>query len=260
MIRAIFTRVIMSEVVSFSKRIRDVSEHEKSECFRLLSSQFLDIRREDFERDLAEKHAILFLAAHGAIVGFSTIMTLPLPVAGRRTIAIFSGDTAVDPRYRFSSGPLRELGAYFLRTLDEFHGCDVWYILISKGWRTYKLLPSLFRSYWPSPEPTPAAERAVIDAFGASKYPHAYDAAAGTIRAGAGAPRLRPESIDVAPAKLDPATAFFLRANPRYLDGDELVCAGRVTPANFAAPLRRILSTFDADLDRLDSLGAPIAS
>ncbi len=247
----------MTAIASLTVGIDDITERDKDACYLLLTEQFLGIRRAEFERDFAEKEAVLMLRAGGAsgpIVGFSTIMTLPLPLAGRRARAIFSGDTVVDPRYRFSSGALRELGAYFLRTLRRFPDDEIHYVLISKGWRTYKLMLSLFRSF------APPGERAVIDAFGALKYPRAYNAAAGVIRGGADAPRVRPESIDAMPPKIDAHTAFFLRANPGYLAGDELVCAGRVAPENFAAPLRRMLARSGGarDEDRLAAVGASL--
>ena len=246
----------MTTIVSFTKRIGDVAASEKDACFHLLASQFLGIRRDDFERDFAEKEAVLFLSAGGEIVGFSTIMTLPLAASA---VAVFSGDTAIDPRYRFSSGPLRELGLFFTAALERFPADEVWYVLIAKGWRTYKLLPSLFRRFSPTSEATPARERNIIHAFGAAKYPSVFEG--GIIRAAAGAPRVRPDGVDSQPAKHDDGTEFFLRANPRYLAGDELVCVGRVTPENFAAPLRRVLArlsseTVDADASRLGAVGA----
>lgn len=264
---ASFNFTIMTTIVSLTKRVAELDDAEKAACFALLSSQFLGIRRADFERDLAEKDAVLFLRCDDAVVGFSTIMTLPLVVNARRVTAIFSGDTAVDPRFRTSSGPLRELGRYFLDTLRDAEE-DVFYILISKGWRTYKLMASLFEEFWPSgrAEARPtfddvgrASARQVIDAFGATKYPQSFDATSGIIRGNADAPRVRPDGVDSAPpAKPDAHTAFFLRANPHYLAGDELVCAGHVTPGNFAAPLRRVLGRTHSDDARFAAVGAAL--
>jgi hypothetical protein len=250
----------VTAIVSLTTRIGELSATDRDVCFNLLSHYFLDIRRNDFERDFAEKEAVLMLrseTAAGPIVGFSTIMTLPLAVLGRRVRAIFSGDTVVDPRYRFSSGVFRELGSYFLDTLSRFPAEEVYYLLISKGWRTYKLLPSLFRHFSPSADGVSPSERAVISAFGSSKYPDSFDLATGVIRGGAGAPRVRPDGIDAIPTRIDAHTAFFLEANPGYLDGDELVCAGHVTPENFAAPLRRVLAQREGvrDDDRLATVG-----
>lgn len=257
---ASFNFTIMTTIVSLTKRITELDDAEKAACFALLSSQFLGIRRADFERDLAEKDAVLFLRCDDAVVGFSTIMTLPLMAGGRRVTAIFSGDTAVDPRFRTSSGPLRELGLYFLETLRNTDD-EVFYILISKGWRTYKLMPALFEEFWPSSraEARPTLARHVIDAFGAAKYPRSYDAKAGIIRGTPDAPRVRPDGVDSAPPpKLDAHTTFFLRANPRYLAGDELVCAGRVTPDNFAAPLRRVLGRTESRDARFAAVGTSL--
>lgn len=251
----------MTAIVSLTTRIGELSETDRDVCFSLLSRYFLDIRREDFERDLAEKEAVLMLrdgTADGAIVGFSTIMTLRLPLPGRSVRAIFSGDTVVDPQFRFSSGALRELGSYFLDALARFPGEEVYYLLISKGWRTYKLLPSLFRRFSPAAGVVDPSEQAIISSFGISRYPEVFCASTGLIRGGAGAPRVRPDGVDAIPMRIDANTAFFLEANPGYLDGDELVCAGRVTPENFAAPLRRILAQCEGarDDDRLAAVGS----
>ena len=251
----------MTAIVSVTTSVDDLNESDRSACFRLISEQFLGVRRDDFERDFAEKEAVLLLrdrSEDGPIVGFSTIVTLPFSVAGRRVRAIFSGDTVVDPRYRFSSGALKVLGSYFVHTLARFPGEAVYYVLISKGWRTYKMLSSLFRHFTPSPRESAESDRAIIDAFGVMKYPRSFDPDAGLIRAGDDAPRLRPDGVDAVATRVDERVAFFLRSNPRYLDGDELVCAGRVAPENFAAPLQRALaqSGGDRDDDRLAVVGA----
>jgi hypothetical protein len=102
-------------------------------------------------------------------------------------------------------------------------------------------MPFFFREFWPRHDAhTPPFERALIDAFGESRHPDRY--ALGVIRCDGGpAPRVRPDSADAVPEKGDPHTEFFLRVNGRYLEGDELLCAARIHPANYTARLSRLL-------------------
>lgn len=233
-------------IVSQTKRIVDLSNSEKATMLGLLSLEFLGVRSEVFSRDLEEKDAVALLRKgtyEGEIVGFSTFMLLDLDVQGRKIKAVFSGDTTVLPEYRVSGGIGVELGRYFLTALERFPEQEVYYVLISKGWRTYRVLPFFFRAFAPKYDtPTSLQEKAVMDSFGKKKYPKNYDPKTGLIMFSHETQRLLPESIDgVPPENPDVHTAYFLEKNRTYLSGTELVCVGRVHAKNFAAPLTRLL-------------------
>jgi Acetyltransferase (GNAT) domain len=231
------------KVVSETRRVSDLTRDEQRSCFELLQRLFLGVTWEDFLRDLEEKDDVMFLrdADTQAIGGFSTLVELEIDVAGERVPVVFSGDTAVLPEYRTSFASGQELARHFHRAHERNPARPVSYVLISKGWRTYRLMPFFFREFFPRHDAeTPRFERALIDAFGESRYPDRYDA--GVIRfAGEPAPRVRPDGVDATPARRDPHTEFFLRANSRYLEGDELVCAARIHPANYTQRMRRLL-------------------
>jgi hypothetical protein len=230
-------------IVSETRAIDDCDERVRHGCFAVLDACFLGIRRRDFERDFAAKDAVMLLrdAATGAVGGFSTFVRLELDVDGAAVPIVFSGDTAVLPEFRTSLGLGHELSRTFVETPGLYPGRTAHYVLISKGWRTYRLLPFFFRSFYPrASEALPAPERRVRDVFGTVFAPDRYDAAAGILRGRADAPRLRPNSPDGRPPAGDPCAAFFLAANAGYLGGDELVCIARIAADNFAAGLRRL--------------------
>jgi hypothetical protein len=52
---------------------------------------------------------------------------------------------------------------------------------------------------------------------------------------------VRPESVDAIPPKVDAHTQFFLRINPGYLQGHELVCVARIASDNFTEGLKRVM-------------------
>jgi hypothetical protein len=232
----------MREIVGETRRTADCGSADRRACFDLLGRLFLGVRWDEFVRDFDEKDAVMLLrdAETGAIGGFSTVTELELAVAGAPVPVVFSGDTAVLAEYRKSLALGQELARHFWEARERHPGRPVSYVLISKGWRTYKILPFFFREFFPRHDAaTPPFERALIDAFGSATYPGLY--ADGLIRFGADAPRLRPDGADAFPAREDAHTAFFLRANSGYLDGDELVCAARIEPANFTAQMTRLL-------------------
>jgi hypothetical protein len=230
-------------IVSETRAIDECDERVRRACFAVLDACFLGIRRRDFKRDFEAKEAVMLLrdAATGAVGGFSTFVRLELDVDGAAVPIVFSGDTAVLPEFRTSLGLGHELSRTFVETPALYPGRSAHYVLISKGWRTYRLLPFFFRSFFPRAGGLlPAVERRVRDAFGSELAPDRYDATGGIVRSGRDAPRLRPGGPDARPPAGDACAAYFVAANPGYLDGDELVCVARIAADNFAAGLRRL--------------------
>ncbi len=234
----------MTHIVSQTKKVAACSEQEKETFYKLLCQEFLGVSWDDFIRDFQEKDDVMILRkehTEGEIVGWSTLMVLTLALPEKEVKAIFSGDTVVLPEYRSSTGLGIELSRYFMRIREQFPRHSVYYILISKGWRTYKIMLFFFKEFSPRyDQPMSADDKAVMDAFGKKKYPHHYHPATGVITFSP--QRLRPESVDAIPIKVDAHTQFFLHSNPGYLDGHELVCIARVSPDNFTSGLKRVLS------------------
>jgi hypothetical protein len=231
------------DIVSETKAIRDCTDDDRRSCFTLLEQCFLGVTWGEFVRDFEAKDVVMVLrdAATGAIGGFSTLVRLELDVEGTSVPIVFSGDTAVLPEFRTSLRLGHELSRFFAETPELTPGRTPYYVLISKGWRTYRILPFFFRSFFPCADAAmPAQEQRIRDAFGTVRYPDQYDAGAGVLRMGADAPRVRPDGLDAAPPPGDEHAAFFVAANPTYLAGDELVCVARLTPDNFSAGLRRL--------------------
>lgn len=234
----------MTQIINQTKKVVFCSGSEIEACYQLLCRGFLGISWDGFIRDFQEKEAVILLRrdhSEGEIVGFSTLMVLTLTLPNETIKGVFSGDTFVLPEYRSSIGLGVGLGQYFVETYEQFPKQKVYYILMSKGWRTYKILPFFFKEFAPHYEkPISAYEKALIDAFGKTKYPHHYQPETGLILFGQSAARLRLDSIDTMPVKMDEHTRFFLQRNPGYLRGDELVCVARVGPENATSIFQRL--------------------
>jgi len=145
--------------------------------------------------------------------------------------------------YRSSTGFGIEIGRYFTKALGMFPGHEIYYILISKGWQTYKILPFFFKHFAPKHDAsTSVPDKAVMDTFGRKKYPRDYEPAKGLIMFSKETQRLIPGSIDaVPPSEPDEHIRFFLEKNRTYLSGTELVCVAPVSQGNFAPAMIRLL-------------------
>jgi hypothetical protein len=211
--------------------------------FQLLSDSYLGVKREAFERDLAAKeHVILLRSGEGEIVGFSTQVRLRLTLPDRTVVAVFSGDTIISEPHRGTFETARQICRYFRKALTEHPREEVYWLLISKGWRTYRVLRLLFKDYTPrSGASDPQAFGDVADAFGSAKYPGFYQSSSRLIVFPSEAQRIRPDSSEaIDHRRSDPELLFFEKANPSHERGDELVCVAPIREDNFTAATRRL--------------------
>lgn len=226
--------------MSITGRIRwigDLTAQQRGRMFALMTQYYDHVDLDEFETDLDEKDWVIEVAdpATGELLGFSTQMVLTVPQRSGPVRALFSGDTIMDRRVRQRNPLTRLWGRLALSLIDEYAGEDLYWFLISKGYKTYRFLPLFFHEFYPcrdTPTPPRIAER--IDALGHFKYPATYDPAAGIVRAGENACRLRSGAADVTSERLrDGHVAFFCARNPRHQLGDELCCLAPLTRANF---------------------------
>lgn len=223
----------------------DVSPAQRDAMFALMERHYANVRRDVFDADLAEKPWVILVSepAGGELCGFSTQMLLDADVAGRPVKALFSGDTIIDRQHWGDQALSHVWGHFALSLIDAHPDTDLYWFLLSKGYKTYRFLPLFFRDFYPRVgTPTPPWARAVIDALGRARYADDYDARAGIIRAGAWQYRLREGLADVTPERLrDVHVRFFHAANPHHQRGDELCCLAPLTRDNFTPLAYRVI-------------------
>jgi hypothetical protein len=223
-------------VVDLSRRVVD-------EMFAVHARLYDGVSEREFRSDLAEKDWVLLLRDErdGEIRGFTTLMLLDIEVAGEPLRAVFSGDTAIEPRF-WGRQALVQTWARFVGELrGEAAGRRVFWFLISKGYRTYLYLPLFFHAFYPrAGVATPPFERALIHALATQKYPGAFNPDTGVIEHAHD--RLKPSLAVVSDHRRQhPHVALFLERNPGYAEGHELVCIAEISPANMKGLARRML-------------------
>jgi hypothetical protein len=215
-----------------------LTSRDRDEMFALYST-FFTADRAVFERDLDEKHWVVLLRDdEGRVDGFSTLMRLDVD----DVTVFFSGDTVV-ARHRWGTYDLPRFWSKHVFSLAAaLAPREVYWFLISSGYRTYRYLPVFFREFYPTLErPTPQHVKSLIDRIARVKFDGSYDAAAGVVRLATPAPLRAGISDPEERVDRDPHVRFFVAVNPNHAAGDELACLVRVSPDNVTPAGQRMI-------------------
>jgi hypothetical protein len=219
--------------------VASVGEADLASLWALFAATYDDVDEATFRADFRAKDHVILLD-DGALRGFSTLKEVRVEVDGVPHRGTFSGDTVVHPDHWGTRVLGRAFLAHLLVRRLRHPLRPYWWVLISKGYKTYLMMANNFAEHWPRHEaPTPPATRAVMDAFGRALFADAYRADAGVVRWDTPRGRLRPGLADVTPAlvRARPRVAFFEAQNPGWARGDELFCLARMDvtlPAAYA--------------------------
>jgi hypothetical protein len=144
---------------------------------------------------------------------------------------LFSGDTVVAEAFWGQ----RVLGHLFLRHLFAQklrHPFEAyWWMLISKGYKTYLLMANNFSEHYPRYESdTPRDKQDVLDTFATSLFAEAYRKETGLIDFQRSLGQLKAGVAPITADMLDhPRIRFFNERNPTWPRGTELACIARMT-------------------------------
>lgn len=212
----------------------DLDEALRRSMFVLLRSHFTGVDRETFEADLAGKNWVVLLEdERGVLRGFSTLLIRTQALADRSGIVVYSGDTIVAREWWGSPAlPMTWLRA--VRGIVPASGdLDIYWLLLTSGFRTYRFLPVFFREYVPRADGGGGeAAQALLGDLAAAQFGDHFDRRTGIVRF-ARPQVLAPELLDVPPGRArDPHVRYFLERNPGYVRGDELACLTRLANDN----------------------------
>jgi hypothetical protein len=226
-------------------QVKALTGSQRDAMLALMHRHYENVNPASFAADLAEKQWVILLtdAQTEKLCGFSTQVLLDVTVAGKPVQALFSGDTIVDRDHWGDQALAHVWGRFALSLIDRRGGAELYWFLISKGYKTYRFLPLFFREFYPRwDHQTPTWAQAVLDALSRHKYPATYDAVAGVVRADGSQDRLRPGLAELTAERLcDPHVRFFAERNPGHAGGDELCCLAPLTRANFTRAAYRVI-------------------
>lgn len=230
--------MLYSEVTQPAK----LSASSRENMFRIMDCYYQNMKRGKFESDLDEKtYVILLKNSEETIVGFTTLLLWDINVDGVVIKGLYSGDTIVHKTYWGQTQLQAALGKLMLQICREHPDTPVYWLLSSKGYKTYCLLPLYFLHFYPAYcQETPCFEKKVIDAYGTLKFGNDYNPATGVAVNRGERDYLRAGVAEVTENKVaNRHIEFFLRQNPGFSNGDELICIARVAKDNVRPVVRR---------------------
>jgi len=226
-------------------RVAEIGARRRDEMYALMETYYENMDPSTFHADLNEKEWVIQIVdeASNELKGFSTLVFIQANVNGRSIRALFSGDTIVESNRRGQQKLFQVSGWFLRRLMDAYPDDEMYWFLISKGYKTYRFLPLFFREFYPRfASAAPSRYKAVIDALAMHIDPSRYDLQTGILRAGPAGCRLRPGVADITADRLrDQHVRFFADVNPEHARGDELCCLAPLTPTNFTRAAYRAM-------------------
>ena len=129
-----------------------------------------------------------------------------------------------------------------LRVMESTRNPLYWFLL-SKGIRTYLMLPMFFASFHPCVDVSQTSElKRLTDHLASERYGNYYDSEKGIVKFDPPADRLKVLNTLI-PERLLPNenVRHFLEKNPGYINGDELVCMAEIKRSNITSAVDRFL-------------------
>lgn len=219
----------------------EIGSDEADRMYQLFARYYDAVSPQAFCADLDAKDCVIELRDGAELCGFSTIALIDFQCGGVEQRAIFSGDTVIDRPYWGE----RTLPVAFCEFAGRVYAAapevPLYWLLITKGYRTYRYLSLLAQRFYPHPdEPTPPEEQACMDALARLRFGDAYQPQRGILHFEESRGHLRPQWADVRESVSRRADVrFFLERNPGYRAGDELVCLTRLAADNLKSFARR---------------------
>lgn len=233
-----------NKVVARYAPINRISPADVLIMYGIFSRYYDNAPLETFLADMSKKTGAFILRdRERRIVGFSTVARMKLTIGRRTMIGVFSGDTIIEKEYWGSRALPLAFFLYLVRQIVMHPLTPVFWLLISKGYKTYLLLANNFFRFYPHPEGKYQQYQPLVPQYCEALFPGCYRAEKGILEFGESCQRLKG---DVAPITDElrarfPRIAFFEQANPGWAHGNELPCVGRAGPSDAFRYLFRYL-------------------
>lgn len=225
------------------KRVTDLSESERLEMASLYLAYYENCDEKLFFSDLDEKDEVFLIHEDQAgLVGFSTLLFYKRVFEGQSRAVVFSGDTIV----RREHWGQQALSARWLQRISrlaaECDGEKLYWFLVVKGHRTYRFLPVFMHSFHPHWEQPRSDLKRLADFLAADRFGDDYNPTSGVVEFKKACGNLREEiALPTDRERQKKSVQFFLKRNPNYARGNELVCLCELAPENLKPFTRRIV-------------------
>jgi hypothetical protein len=215
----------------------------RAEMYALFARAYAGTDRERFDSDLDAKHDVLLLRDDlDGVAGFTTLAVIDAVDGDHPVRIVFSGDTLVDPRHWGSNALNFAWIRHIAAIKRERPALPLYWLLISKGFRTYRYLSTFALHFVPSRTGggDSALER-LRDSVAGRLFGDDYDPERGVVAHDPPRDRLKAPLAalpDRGAAAED--ARFFAEKNPGFRQGEELVCLCALEEGNMRPFARRL--------------------
>lgn len=229
---------------SFQK-IKKVSVVQLLEMHSVFIQYYHNADLQTFVTDMGKKTGVFLIQEKDSskIVGFSTWTEVDLTERGTPSLGVFSGDTIIEKKYWGNSALQKAFAKQLLKTKIKNPKTPVYWLLISKGYKTYLLLTNNFPKHYPSYESNNIKLESVVDNYCKKLYPDSYNTEDRLLNFGDSYQYLKDDVAQITDemTNQNPNIRHFTKLNPSWDRGIELPCAGEVSAKFFWSFLCKVL-------------------
>jgi hypothetical protein len=226
---------------------QDLSIQQRESMVKLYLSHYDASNRELFFSDLHDKTEVMLVLDGHRLAGFTTIANF-LWRDGEQTLNIvYSGDTIVDPvdwgQQTLAFAWIRRMG----ELKREHPDLSLYWLLIVKGHRTFKYLPTFGKTFFPHWRDSNDDLGRLAARLAGERFGDNYNPQTGVIELSRSRGQLRADIAEPTEAELrKECVRFFLEKNPNYRIGHELVCLCSLEESNMKPMTRRLFNKAEA--------------
>ncbi|MDU1910119.1 hypothetical protein [Fusobacterium sp.] len=230
---------LKGEIVEIDK----LDKKDIDEMYKLMTEYYDNMEKKAFFKDLYDKkYCIVLRDEKENIKGFSTQKIINFSIEEKKIYGIFSGDTIIH-KSSWGSLELFRVFADFFFDIGEKYENFYWFLIV-KGYKTYKILPTFFKEFYPNClTEIPLEIKNIMDSFGENFYPGEYNKNTGIIEYKKTKDKLKEGIADITEKRLkDRDIKFFQKRNPQYSKGNDMVCITKLNKENLLEGVKSLLS------------------
>ncbi|WP_246128489.1 hypothetical protein [Pleionea sediminis] len=221
--------------------------------YQVFVKYYENVEQEVFINDMSEKEGIIILTDNSIkkIVGFSTLKKVPLDINGKKGIGLFSGDTVLERQYWGDRSLHTKFLHYIVKLKISNPLTPVYWLLISKGYKTYLLMANNFVDYYPRADLSNSNSatiknkqlKSVVSNYCEQLFPKAFDQQNMILDFGENSQHLKDNVAEITKEMQQkyPKIDFFVKRNPDWHRGTELPCVGEISFKLFASYIGKML-------------------
>jgi len=238
----------MSDYSTVIKQINDLDEATRNQIVEIYLNYYDGSSRSRVLSDLERKTEVLLLFFKGRLIGFTTLLLYSRSWQGAPIRILYSGDTIVEREHWGQQALAFAWIARMGEIKNEQPEIPLYWFVIIKGHRTFKYLSVFAKSFYPHWSDSRPDLKLLADALAKDKFGIDYNPETGIVEYAISQGHLKQEIVCPTEEEMEKESVkYFLRANPNYKLGHELVCLCELEEENMKPLAKRIFKKTSDD-------------